>query len=58
VTRVGTSSVTVKVEVEAERLSPVGLIVSVTDAEVVYVGVDEHGNKMPIRIPRLENAPG
>jgi acyl-CoA thioesterase YciA len=51
VTRVGTSSVTVKVDVEAERLSPIGLIVPVTEAEVVYVGVDEHGNKMPIRLP-------
>ncbi|HYC78516.1 MAG TPA: hotdog domain-containing protein [Planctomycetota bacterium] len=57
VTRVGTTSVTVRVEVEAERLSPVGHHVPVTEAEVVYVGVDEHGNKMPIRPPALD-APG
>jgi acyl-CoA thioesterase YciA len=51
VTHLGTTSVTVKIDVEAERLSPVGSVVSVTEAEVVYVGVDEHGNKMPIRTP-------
>ncbi len=54
VSRVGETSVTVKVDVQAERLSPVGHIVSVTEAEVVYVGVDEHGNKMPIRPPVLD----
>ncbi len=54
VSRIGETSVTVKVDVQAERLSPVGHIVSVTEAEVVYVGVDEHGNKMPIRPPVLD----
>lgn len=58
VSRVGETSVTVKVDVQAERLSPVGHIVSVTEAEVVYVGVDEHGNKMPIRPPVLDRPRG
>lgn len=49
VIRVGTTSMTVKVRVEAERLRQPGAPITVTDAEVVYVNVDEHGRKLPIK---------
>ena len=51
VTRLGTTSITVKVIVQAERYREPGSSVLVTDAEVVYVGVDEQFNKVPIRRP-------
>ena len=47
-TRVGTTSLTVAVEVEAERRSD-GRKVKVTEAEVVYVAVDESGKPTPLR---------
>jgi acyl-CoA thioesterase YciA len=49
--RVGTTSITVDVEVEAERLGLGGTkeIVRVTEAEVVYVAVGEDGNPVPIK---------
>jgi acyl-CoA thioesterase YciA len=49
--RVGTSSLAVDVEVEVERLGPNGNreIVKVTEAEVIYVAVDENGRPTPIR---------
>jgi acyl-CoA thioesterase YciA len=49
VVRVGTTSVTVKVDVEAERMrEPAGKVI-VTAAEVIYVAVDEAGNPIPLR---------
>lgn len=45
--RVGTTSITVRVVVESERLGK-SERVRVTEAEVTYVAVDEHGKKMPI----------
>ena len=48
VVKVGTTSMTVKVVVEAERLRTPGPPVLVTDAEVVYVAVDEGGKKSPV----------
>jgi acyl-CoA thioesterase YciA len=48
VIRVGTTSLTVRVHVEAERLRTPGEKILVTDAEVVYVNVDDHGRKTPI----------
>ena len=50
-TRVGTTSVTIDVEVEVERLGPQGNreVVKVTEAEVVYVAVDNAGHPTPIR---------
>ena len=45
--RVGTTSITVRVVVEVERLNK-SERVQVTEAEVIYVAVDEHGEKMPI----------
>src|SRR5687768_8926962 len=47
--REGKTSVTVRVIVEAERSKEPGCTVKVTEAEVVYVSVDEAGNPTPIR---------
>lgn len=54
--RVGTTSVTVQVVVEAERRcqgdgSMAGGTVKVTEAEVVYVQVDEHRRPTPLKGP-------
>jgi acyl-CoA thioesterase YciA len=50
VTRVGTTSITVHVDVEAERWRAPGKGVKVTEADVVYVNVDE--KRRPTPIPR------
>jgi acyl-CoA thioesterase YciA len=47
VVRIGTTSITVKVRVEAERMRT-GDRLTVTDAEVVYVSVDERGKKVAV----------
>ncbi|MEK6601501.1 MAG: acyl-CoA thioesterase [Candidatus Binatota bacterium] len=49
VVREGTTSLTVRVEVEAERFSEPGKRARVTEAEVVYVAIDENGKATPIR---------
>ena len=49
VLREGKTSVTVHVIVEAERSKEPGRRVRVTEAEVVYVSVDEASNPSPIR---------
>jgi acyl-CoA thioesterase YciA len=46
--RLGTTSLTIKVTVEAERQGPARQSVRVTEAEVVYVNVDEHGRPTPL----------
>ena len=46
--RIGRTSITVKVSVEADRWES-GERVKVTEAEVVLVAVDEHGRPRPIR---------
>ena len=48
--RMGRTSITVEVEVEVERLGLGGAkeIVKVTEAEVVYVAVDENGRPTPV----------
>lgn len=46
--RIGTTSITVRVVVEAERYGGVSERVRVTGAEVVYVAVDERRQKMKI----------
>jgi acyl-CoA thioesterase YciA len=48
--RVGKTSITVRVVVEAERLGKDGQV-RVTEAEVVYVAVNKEGNKIHIRQP-------
>jgi len=51
--RVGRTSITVKVSVEAERWGEGhGESVKVTEAEVVLVSVDEAGRPTPIRVDR------
>ncbi len=49
--RVGTTSVTVGVRVEAIRIrgAEAGQRIHVTEGEVVYVAMDEAGNKVPLR---------
>lgn len=46
--RAGNTSVTVHVEVEACRGDDPDRLVKVTEAEVVYVAVDNDGNKVPL----------
>jgi len=46
--KVGTTSITVRVVVEAERYGGPSEKVRVTEAEVVYVAVDKKGKKMKI----------
>ena len=46
--RVGRTSITVHVEVEVERRSD-GRKVKVTEADVVYVAVDDDGKPTPVR---------
>ena len=48
--RIGTTSITVDVEVEAERLGIGGTkeVVRVTEAEVIYVAVGDNGKPVPI----------
>ena len=48
VMRVGRTSVTVQIQVEAERHQNPGEIVRVTEAEVVYVAVDANRRPVPI----------
>ena len=47
--KVGTTSITIRVIVEAERPSRAQGRVRVTEAEVVYVAVDENRKKMKIK---------
>ena len=48
VTKVGTTSISVDVEVFAERNPERPEVVKVTEATLTYVAVDEDGNKRPI----------
>jgi acyl-CoA thioesterase YciA len=48
VTRIGTTSVTVDVEVFAERFRAQGEFVKVTEATLTYVAIDEQGRPRPI----------
>ena len=49
--RLGNTSVTVHVEVEAERGHPGGPKVKVTEADVVFVHVGQDGRPLPIARP-------
>ena len=48
VTRIGRTSVTVMVEVFAERFQSQGQYVKVTEASVTYVAIDDAGRPRPI----------
>jgi acyl-CoA thioesterase YciA len=47
-TKVGSTSITIKVIVEAERFGAHGQIVRVTEAEVIYVAVSQNREKVKI----------
>jgi len=49
VTRIGNTSVTVAVEVWAERRPADPLLVKVTEAQVTYVAIDRDGKPRPVR---------
>ena len=51
VTRIGRTSVTVKVEVYAERMRQQGRYVKVTQANLTYVAIDNDGKPCPIQAP-------
>jgi|ERR1043166_488838 acyl-CoA thioesterase YciA len=46
--RVGKTSITIHVDVEAERFGTPGVLVKVTEAEVTFVAIDEDRNKIMI----------
>ena len=46
--RVGNTSITIHVEVEAERFRTPGEMVKVTEAEVTFVAIDEIGKKISL----------
>jgi acyl-CoA thioesterase YciA len=48
VTRIGNTSITVEVEVYAERFRAQGQYVKVTEASLTYVAIDEGGRPRPI----------
>jgi acyl-CoA thioesterase YciA len=48
VLRQGTTSITIKVSVEAERGKEPRRRVKVTEAEVIYVAIDEKGKPIPL----------
>jgi acyl-CoA thioesterase YciA len=57
VTRIGNTSITVQVEVFAERFSSQGQYVKVTEASLTYVAIDDEGRPRPIPKDGL-NLPG
>jgi acyl-CoA thioesterase YciA len=48
VTRIGRTSITVQVEVFAERFRAQGRFVKVTEASLTYVAIDDNGKPRPI----------
>src|SRR3954466_8166355 len=48
ITRIGRTSITVQVEVYAERFRAQGQFVKVTEATVTYVAIDDSGKPRPI----------
>ncbi|HEX6125824.1 MAG TPA: hotdog domain-containing protein [Pyrinomonadaceae bacterium] len=46
--KVGNTSITVHVDVEAERFGTPGVVVKVTEAEVIFVAIDANGKKVSI----------
>ena len=48
IVRIGNTSITVCVEVYAERNYAAPIIVKVTEAELTYVAIDGEGNKRPL----------
>jgi len=50
-TRIGRTSITVQVEVYAERIHAQRTYVKVTEASVTYVAIDDAGKPRPITLP-------
>jgi acyl-CoA thioesterase YciA len=48
ITRVGRTSITVQVEVFAERFKTQGEFIKVTEARLTYVAIDEDGKPTPV----------
>ncbi len=46
--KVGNTSITIHVDVEAERFGTPGVVVRVTEAEVIFVAIDDRGGKIRI----------
>jgi acyl-CoA thioesterase YciA len=51
VTRIGTTSITVQVEVYAERFRAQGRYIKVTEASLTYVAIDDFGKPRKIVKP-------
>ena len=51
VTRIGRTSITVQVEVYAERYDTQGHYIKVTEASLTYVAIDDQGRPRPIERP-------
>ncbi|MEY3487716.1 MAG: hypothetical protein RL075_1721, partial [Pseudomonadota bacterium] len=51
VTRIGNTSITVQVEVYAERFRAQGRYIKVTEASLTYVAIDDAGKPRPIEKP-------
>ena len=49
VTRIGRTSVTVSVEVYAERIRSQGQYIKVTEAQLTYVAINEVGRPRPLQ---------
>jgi acyl-CoA thioesterase YciA len=47
-TRVGSTSISIHVDVEAERFGTPGVLVKVTEAELTFVAIDENREKVKI----------
>ena len=46
--KVGNTSITIHVDVEAERFGTPGVVVKVTEAEVIFVAIDDNQRKVAI----------
>ncbi|KAF1024135.1 MAG: putative acyl-CoA thioester hydrolase [Paracidovorax wautersii] len=51
VERIGRTSITVRIEVFAERMHDQGRVIKVTEAQLTYVAIDEQGRPRPIPKP-------
>ncbi len=51
VMKVGRTSLTIHVDVEARRFAKPWEVVPVTEAELVYVAIDEQRNSVPVGLP-------